>query len=49
MKPFGILTEMLSGNPGIYSHTSVRSDKNDMNPQSELTLMLKTLEFPTAI
>lgn len=39
----------LRGTPGIYSHTSVRSDKNDMNPQSELTLMLKTLEFPTAI
>jgi hypothetical protein len=34
----------LSGNNGIYTHVSYRSDKNDMSPQTELITMLKSLK-----
>ena len=33
----------LAGSPGIFSHTSVRSDKSDVHPQPELITMLKSL------
>ncbi len=33
-----------NGVPGIYSHTSYRTDKSDCHPQHELVSMLKTLE-----
>jgi N-acetyl-anhydromuramyl-L-alanine amidase AmpD len=33
----------LSGNSGIYSHISYRSDKSDCHPQTELIAMLKSL------
>ena len=34
----------LGGNPGIFTHTSVRSDKTDCHPQPELVNMLMNLE-----
>lgn len=34
----------LSGKPGIYSHSSVRTDKDDCHPQPELVQMLMDLE-----
>ncbi len=34
----------LSGNPGIFSHTSVRADKTDIHPQPDLVQMLRELE-----
>lgn len=33
----------LSGEPGVWSHTSYRSDKQDVHPQPELIQMLKSL------
>lgn len=36
----------LSGKPGIYTHTSVRSDKTDCHPQPELVRMLMELNQP---
>ncbi len=33
----------LAGNPGIYTHVSVRTDKNDCHPQAELIQGLKAL------
>jgi len=33
----------LSGEPGIFCHTSFRSDKSDLAPQSEMIAMLKSL------
>lgn len=33
----------LSGEPGLYSHTSVRKDKNDISPQPKLIAMLQSL------
>ena len=33
----------LSGEPGVWSHTSVRSDKSDIIPQPEMVQMLKGL------
>jgi len=32
------------GNPGVWSHTSFRSDKSDVHPQPELIDMLKTIQ-----
>jgi len=34
----------LSGKPGIFTHTSVRSDKTDCHPQPELVQMLRNLK-----
>ena len=34
----------LSGQPGIFTHTSVRSDKTDCHPQPELVRMLIELD-----
>jgi hypothetical protein len=36
----------LSGKPGIFTHTSVRSDKTDCHPQPELVKMLMELSQP---
>ena len=33
----------LAGEPGVYAHCSVRYDKSDINPQSQMVSMLKTL------
>jgi len=33
-----------AGKPGIWSHTSFRSDKSDVHPQPELIEMLKTVQ-----
>ncbi len=38
-----ISEDALSGKPGIYTHTSVRSDKTDCHPQPELVRMLMEL------
>lgn len=38
-----ISKDALSGKPGIYNHTSVRTDKTDMSPQPKLIEMLKSL------
>lgn len=40
---FGICPEALEGKPGIFSHTSVRSDKWDCAPQPKLLEMLRSL------
>ena len=40
---FDILEKALKGEPGIYTHTSVRSDKSDCHPQPELINMLQAL------
>lgn len=40
---FDISMEALSGKPGVWSHTSFRSDKNDIHPQNEIIDMLKLL------
>lgn len=40
---FGICPEALHGQPGIFSHTSVRKDKTDCSPQPKLITMLKSL------
>jgi len=37
----------LSGQPGIFTHTSVRSDKTDCHPQPELVKMLMELKGET--
>ena len=34
----------LNATNGIWSHTSCRNDKYDLNPQPKLIAMLKTLE-----
>jgi hypothetical protein len=41
--PLEFNTNALEGYPGIWSHTSVRTDKSDIFPQPELLLMLKSL------
>lgn len=41
-----ISEDALSGKPGIYTHTSVRSDKSDCHPQPELVRMLMDLDTP---
>ncbi len=38
-----VCEDALSGKSGIWSHTSVRSDKSDCHPQPELIEMLKNL------
>jgi hypothetical protein len=43
-KIFDIYTPALEGEPGIYTHTSVRSDKTDCHPQPELKAMLLGLK-----
>jgi len=40
---FDVSEKALSGQPGIWSHTSVRTDKSDIHPQPELIEMLKNL------
>jgi hypothetical protein len=40
---FGICPEALQGTPGIFSHTSVRTDKRDCAPQPKLLAMLQSL------
>lgn len=40
---FGICPEALHGQPGIYSHTSVRIDKTDISPQPKIINMLQNL------
>lgn len=42
---FDINLRALDGENGIYSHTSFRSDKNDIFPQKELIEMLKEIEL----
>jgi hypothetical protein len=41
---FDVSKEALSGESGIWSHTSFRSDKSDIHPQGELIKMLKSLK-----
>ncbi len=36
--------DALTGKPGVWTHTSYRSDKSDCHPQPELIEMLKSLE-----
>lgn len=38
-------TDALTGKPGVWTHTSYRSDKSDCHPQPELVEMLKGLEL----
>lgn len=38
-----ISARALRGEPGVYTHNSVRPDKNDMSPQPKLVNMLKSL------
>lgn len=40
---FDINLDALRGDAGVFTHVSVRSDKNDMHPQPELIEMLKSL------
>lgn len=40
---FGICPEALHGQPGIFSHTSVRADKTDISPQPDIIKMLQNL------
>ncbi|MCS7004788.1 MAG: N-acetylmuramoyl-L-alanine amidase [Cytophagales bacterium] len=42
-----ISVRALEGEPGIWTHTSVRSDKSDCHPQPELVRMLMNLEKET--
>lgn len=42
-KIWDINADALKGNPGVYTHVSYRSDKNDCSPQENLITMLKTL------
>jgi len=38
-----VSVDCLKGTPGIWSHTSVRSDKSDIFPQPEMVTMLQSL------
>lgn len=40
---FGVSQKALAGHPGIWSHSSYRSDKFDVHPQPELIKMLSEL------
>jgi hypothetical protein len=40
---FGIDKRALAGEPGVYTHNSVRADKSDIHPQPEMIAMLKSL------
>jgi hypothetical protein len=40
---FDINVDALKGEAGVFTHVSVREDKNDMHPQQELIEMLKSL------
>jgi N-acetyl-anhydromuramyl-L-alanine amidase AmpD len=40
---FDITTRALKGEPGVYTHNSVRTDKNDIYPHPKLVAMLKSL------
>lgn len=42
---FEFNADACAGKPGIWSHTSVRKDKNDMCPQPNLLAMLATLNL----
>lgn len=39
-----VSVKALSGNKGVFSHTSYRSDKSDCSPQPDLIAMLKSLK-----
>jgi hypothetical protein len=41
---FDVSSSAMSGTPGIWSHTSFRSDKSDIHPQKEIIDMLKTIQ-----
>jgi hypothetical protein len=41
LESFNVSKDALNGVPGIYSHTSYRSDKSDVHPQEELIAILK--------
>lgn len=41
---WNVSPEALSGKPGVWSHTSFRSDKSDIHPQKEIIEMLKSLQ-----
>lgn len=41
---FNVSNRALSGIPGVWSHTSFRSDKSDIHPQPEIIEMLKSLK-----
>ncbi|MCS6834156.1 MAG: N-acetylmuramoyl-L-alanine amidase, partial [Flammeovirgaceae bacterium] len=43
---WNISRNALEGNPGIYTHASVRSDVFDCHPQPELVRMLRELDQP---
>jgi hypothetical protein len=43
MEMFNVDKRALAGEPGIWTHTSVRADKNDCSPQPKLIKMLKEL------
>ena len=38
-----VTVRALKGEPGVYTHNSVRSDKSDVSPQPKLIEMLKSL------
>jgi hypothetical protein len=40
---WSVTKRALRGEPGLYTHTSIRKDKNDMSPQPKLIAMLKSL------
>lgn len=40
---FDVNTRALKGDPGVFTHCSVRYDKNDLSPQPKMIAMLKTL------
>jgi len=40
---FGITDQALTGEPGVYTHNSVRVDKSDIHPQPEIIKMLEGL------
>jgi N-acetyl-anhydromuramyl-L-alanine amidase AmpD len=40
---WNVTKRALSGEKGIFSHTSFRSDKSDLHPQTEMITMLKSL------
>lgn len=43
MQIFDLDTRAFTGTPGIFTHVSVRKDKNDCHPQKELVDMLKAI------
>jgi N-acetyl-anhydromuramyl-L-alanine amidase AmpD len=43
-KMWDVTSESKWGKPGVWSHTSFRTDKSDVHPQPELIQMLKTIQ-----